>query len=406
MTDTILFVDDHPNILAALKRMLHGMRSEWEMLFCACAADALKVFEKQDVDVIVTDMRMPGMDGAALLTKIREDHPGTVRIILSGYSDKDTVYRTVLPAHQYLAKPCDAESLIDTIKCVLKLQGLLGSQDLRLLVAGTDKLPSVPSVYSELLDHLSANDATADSIAAIVSRDLAMMAQIQKLTNSSFFGLPNAVSSAYHAVHMLGVDTIKHLVSNVDFFLKADADPKVLAYIEALSRRSMRIGEVAREIAKAEGCNEQAVDFAGTAGELSQIGTLLLVSQHPQKYGEAREIAKSEKIEVFEAEQRVFGSGHPEVAAYLLGLWGFEERVVRAAAFHHRPRESNCKQFGALAAVHAAQFFCGKTANPSSGIFPIPLSIDAEFFEMMGKRHRFDLWHDIAAHTGTQEVLV
>ena len=405
MTDTILFVDDHPNILAALKRMLHGMRSEWDMQFASCAADAFEIFEKKPVDVIVTDMRMPGMDGAALLTKIREDHPGTVRIILSGYSDKDTVYRTVLPAHQYLAKPCDAESLIDTIKRVLKLQGLLGSQELRLMVAETDRLPAVPSIYSKLIDHLSSNDATADSIAAIIGQDLAMMAQVQKLTNSSFFGLPNSVSSAHRAVHMLGVDTIKQLALNVGFFVPAKNDPAVLQTIETLSKRSMRIGTIAREIAKAEGCDELTVDLAGTAGELSQIGSLMLISEYPKKYAEAREITKREKVGVIEAEQRVFGSGHAQVAAYLLGLWGFEERVVRAAAFHHQPRESKCQEFGALAAVHAAQFFASKTANPADGVFPAATAIDIEYFESMSKRHRFDLWYDIAANTGAQEVL-
>ncbi|CAA6603204.1 Response regulator containing a CheY-like receiver domain and an HTH DNA-binding domain (fragment) [Rhodospirillaceae bacterium LM-1] len=111
----ILFVDDEPNILSGLKRLMRNMRDQWDMSFCSSAPEALAAFEKSPFDVIVSDMRMPGMDGAQLLELIREKYPGTIRVILSGYADSESVLRTVGPAHIYLAKPCDQHLLQEAI---------------------------------------------------------------------------------------------------------------------------------------------------------------------------------------------------------------------------------------------------------------------------------------------------
>ena len=95
MKRRILFVDDEPNVLQGLKRMLRGMRNEWEMSFAESGPEALETMTKEHFDVVVSDMRMPGMDGAQLLSEVKKRHPHVVRIVLSGQSDKEMVLKSV-----------------------------------------------------------------------------------------------------------------------------------------------------------------------------------------------------------------------------------------------------------------------------------------------------------------------
>jgi len=106
----VLFVDDEPRILDGRRRMLRSMRHEWKMSFAETGQEALAILANQPFDVVVVDMRMPGMDGVQLLSEVRKRHQ-IIRIVLSGTADREAILRAVGLAHQYLSKPCDAETL-------------------------------------------------------------------------------------------------------------------------------------------------------------------------------------------------------------------------------------------------------------------------------------------------------
>src|SRR6202790_1353011 len=101
----IVFADDEVNVLQAMQRSLHGMRNEWSMVFASSGAAALEELRKMPADVIVSDMRMPGMDGWQLLSESRKLDPQMVRPILSGHGDLAAIKRSVGIAHQCLAEP-------------------------------------------------------------------------------------------------------------------------------------------------------------------------------------------------------------------------------------------------------------------------------------------------------------
>src|SRR4051812_44920496 len=105
----VLFVDDEPRVLQALKRSLAISNVPWEAHFVDGGAAALSALESETYDVVVTDMRMPGVDGAAVLNAARERDPSIVRIVLSGQADEAAALRVVRVAHQFLAKPCDVK---------------------------------------------------------------------------------------------------------------------------------------------------------------------------------------------------------------------------------------------------------------------------------------------------------
>lgn len=107
----ILFVDDEQKILEGLRRRLHPMRHEWKMTFVTSGAEALETLMACPFDVVVSDMRMPGMDGAQLLAEVMRSYPKVVRIILSGYSDQEQLLKAEGSAHQFLPKPCETDAI-------------------------------------------------------------------------------------------------------------------------------------------------------------------------------------------------------------------------------------------------------------------------------------------------------
>jgi len=122
MKKRILFVDDEDMVLQGLRRMLRPLREEWDMEFAESSVKALELMAKNPFDVIVSDMRMPGMNGAELLNEVMMRYPKTVRLILSGQAEKDIIVKCVGVTHQYLAKPCDPDALRATIARATSLE--------------------------------------------------------------------------------------------------------------------------------------------------------------------------------------------------------------------------------------------------------------------------------------------
>ncbi|UMZ14679.1 response regulator [Pseudomonas sp. MPFS] len=118
----VLLVDDEEPILNSLRRLLRGQ--PYEVLLANSGAQALDVLARQPVDLVMSDARMPGMDGATLLAKVREGHPATRRILLTGYADLDTIVKAVNEGqiHQYLNKPWNDQELLLVLRQNLQYQ--------------------------------------------------------------------------------------------------------------------------------------------------------------------------------------------------------------------------------------------------------------------------------------------
>lgn len=141
----ILFVDDESKILDGIRRMLHADRKRWDMQFAIGGEAALQACESGSFDVVISDMRMPEMDGATLLSHIRDRFPSTARIVLSGYSDVTLATRAVPVVHRFLTKPCNATELQATIERVCTLQDILCTPEIRRIVGTVGELPSLSS---------------------------------------------------------------------------------------------------------------------------------------------------------------------------------------------------------------------------------------------------------------------
>ena len=397
----ILFVDDEPNVLDGLRRMLRPMRKEWEMAFAPGGEEALDALAEKHFDVVVSDMRMPGMDGAQLLTEVKQRHPEIVRIVLSGHSEKETVLRSVGPAHQYLAKPCDPEQLRKIITQACALRDLLSEDSLRMLVSQMSTIPSLPKIYSEIIEELQLPEASIKRVGEIVSKDVGMTAKVLQLVNSAFFGLRHHVSSPSQAASFLGVDTLKALALSVHIFSQLDDDKIEGFCLDGLWNHSVVTGTLARRIADAEGCAKQLCDHALMAGLLHDVGKLVIAANLPERYRAVFASVKGEGLELWEAERRILRNTHAEVGAYLLGLWGLPDPIVEAIAFHHNPSAHLGGEFTALTAVHAANALEHETEDAAEQ--QCEGRLDADYLTQINRANRLPAWRELSAAIMQQE---
>ncbi len=350
----ILFVDDEPNILDGLRRMLRRLKTGLDMAFVEGGRQALEAMAEDPYDVVITDMRMPGMDGIELLEAIRDRYPETIRIILTGQADKNMVLRAVNVAHQLLDKPCEAARLKLTLYRACKLHEILTSKQLKRLVTKIDKLPSLPSIYIEVQRLLADPESSVEDMANCIARDISMSAKILQLVNSAFFGLHQHITSPVQAVHILGLDTIKSLVLSVQIFSQYEKDAIDILSLDDLWQHSFATGASAQKIAESETENQSMIDEAFLGGLLHDVGKLILAENITEEYREVKELSNRKGISLGEAEYTILGASHAEVGAYLLGLWGFSCTVMEAVIYHHQPEICPLKNFCPVTAVHAA----------------------------------------------------
>src|SRR5687767_155455 len=244
------------------------MHREWNMAFVGSGSEALDVMSGKPYEVVVSDMCMPGMNGADLLDKVRQRHPQTVRIILSGYADRDLILRSVKPAHQFLAKPCDAELVKAIVGRACAWRDMLTDASLKLLVTQTQTLPSLPSLYTELIEELQSPGACIKKAGEVISRDIGMTAKILKLVNSAFFGVRRTISNPVEAVSLLGLETLMSLALTIQIFSQLDQTEMYNFSPAALWSHSLRVGAFAKRIAQTEEMEPGVVTDSFTAGLL------------------------------------------------------------------------------------------------------------------------------------------
>lgn len=306
----VIFVDDEPRVLEGLKRMLRPKRNEWDMTFVGSAQAALDALREQPHEVVVTDMRMPGMSGAELLEVVQRDFPDTIRLILSGQAETDSVMKALGVSHQFLSKPCDAEILQGTISRAFALRDLAGSTAVKALVTRINKLPTLPETYQKVVDCLKDPNASMEEVAKIISRDPAMTARLLKVVNSAYFGLAKPVADVSRAGTLLGLDRIMALVLGQGIFSGTEI-PKVPGFsLDALWSHSVATATVAHRIAIEEGLEKDKISAAFLAGMLHDLGKLILVMGMPEQYGRVLAAAQAAPDRELEFEMLELQASH------------------------------------------------------------------------------------------------
>jgi HD-like signal output (HDOD) protein len=388
----VIFVDDEPRVLEGLKRMLRPKRNEWQMTFVGSAKEALDVLKADPCEVVVTDMRMPGMNGAELLEVVQREYPDTIRLILSGQAETESVMKALGVSHQFLSKPCDAEILTGTIQRAFALRDLAGNHAVKTLVARINKLPTLPATYQRLVDCLKSPNADMEDVARIISMDPSMSARLLKVVNSAYFGLAKPVADVGRAGALLGLDRIMALVLGQGIFSGGEV-PKIPGFsLEALWSHSIATATAAHRIALDEKLEKDGVAAAFLAGMLHDIGKLVLAMGMPTEYGRVLAMAQSDPRSERDIETLELQASHTDVGAYLVGLWGLPNTIAEAIACHEDPANA-AGAFGLPAIVHVAD----RIAHHPDIEDPRHPDLHLNF-DYLEKHGRGDRWNDWREH--------
>lgn len=383
----ILFVDDDASVLDALKNILRKRRNEWDMVFVVGGLAALAELEKGPFDVVVTDMRMPGMDGAALLTRVRDVYPGTARIVLSGQADRDAIVRALPVTHQFLNKPCDAATLRGVVERTCNLQALLQSETTRSVIGKLNHLPSPPATYLRLTEAMADPNVSSRTIGAIVEEDPAMSVKILQLVNSAYFGLSRSATSVAQAVTYLGMEILRALALSTHVFSSADGSCLSRSALDEIQRTSLATASIAKRMVK----NRELANDAFTAGVVHDVGRIVIALALPREFREISERTAASERSPHELEQEVLGVSHAEVGAYLLGVWGVPFSIVETTAFHHQPGSAAIETPDVLAAVHLADAVVAAATRGQD------LRVEQPFLERAGLAGEIEAWRASAA---------
>lgn len=362
----IVFVDDEPGLLAGMQNLLRKDRQRWEVLLADGGGAALAILAGSPVDVIISDMRMPGMDGAELLTRVKEQFPGIVRIILSGHAEPESLLRALPVAHQFLVKPCDGTTLRNVIERACGFRDLLSDEALRSVVGKIGDLPSMPGIYWEMARMVGLENDSLTDVASVLERDVATTSKLLQLANSSHFNRGRSVNTVQEAIGFLGLDLVRNLILGAHAFSALHPPESVPGFsMEALMAHSVLTARVAQKILKQPGASAEAF----TAGLLHDIGLLIALNALPEQFEAAAQATRRGRPQA-EAELDFLGVEHTRLGGYLLGTWGLPRRIVEAVAHHDAPQSIAQPQFDVLTAVYVANVL----VEP---LLPSPLALTA-----------------------------
>jgi HD-like signal output (HDOD) protein len=397
---SILFVDDEAHVLEGLRIVLRKQRAIWNMKFVLSGEAALLELLAAPYDMVVSDMRMPGMGGGTLLRQVRADYPHIVRVVLSGQPEEDVSRRLFQVAHRFLAKPCLGPDLRQAIDRVFRLQAVLEEPGLRQTVARLGPLPVKPALYGRLVEALEQPEIRIRDLAALIEDESNLASGILDLVRiSGILGVERRPPNIETAIDQLGVEVIKILALMAEILeVHADLPARSGFSLRALRNHNLLAGRVAQRLL----CETPTVHEGFAAAVLQDIGLLVLTRGLPGLFEEivarARESSRPYDI----VERSLLGSGHAEVGAYLLTLWGLPYGIVEAVANHHQPARAGATCLDAVAAVHAAGAFAEDVhPNHVAADLSVESRLDLDYLDVIGASAELPKWGEMAIGEAT-----
>lgn len=360
MEQRLLFVDDEKSILRALERLFFD--SDYEILTAESGEEGLQILAENPVDVVISDMRMPGMDGYQFLNQVKTLYPSTTRLILSGYADEKIVLNSLIDGSSqfYLFKPWDGEALKTMITKLFESRHLYLNPRLLNVLNGLENLSVVTGIYPAVC-RLIQQDAEISEIAKVIETDMAVTAAVLRVVNSSFYQVKTA--SLTQAITLLGLTAIKSIVLSCSLTnLVSDSVPSFSA--TRLSRHAsianLFMTRIYRDL-----LHKKLPDNLMTAGLLHNLGLIMCVHYFPDQYRKVAENyeASSDEILLTAIEKEMMGFSHAEIGGYLLDWWEIPYPTVECALFHHEPLHGAILNQEAVGAVHLANYYAWKVVN-------------------------------------------
>ena len=316
----ILFVDDEQRILKGLERMLKPLSKNYAIDFASSADEALEKIKNNPIDIICSDMKMPNKDGADLLKEIQALAPSTIRLILSGQAEENHILKALPFVHQYLPKPCEANSLKSVIENISSLSTKLPNAKIRESILSLSTIPSDTSVLNEFISMLNADRVNICDLSLIAKLDIGISTKILHLISSGFLRSKTYTSSIEESIKIIGIDILKRLVNEFPVFKSADNETSK-KIIQNANELGILIGLSLEEYAKASNC-EKVSELYYLRGLSLLSGRAVLGSIYPYIYQVFMQDPEYSKGNLLGFEKNAFGISSLTLSATIMYLWG------------------------------------------------------------------------------------
>ena len=380
----ILFVDDEQEVLNGLRCTLRAERGRWDLHWARGPFAALELLDREGFDVVVSDMRMPELDGASLLQEVRLRQPAALRIVLSGYADGTACARAVPVAQAWLDKPCSRERMVAVIKRAERLNATLASPLLLDLLGQRSTWPRGPAVYSRMSSLLGVQGTATPDLIDLLDETPSLAQLCKGLTAAATAGVAME-TDLRRATAVHGASFLLQLVLAAELFEhKISSNPNstigkaLLRHCVASATTACAIAEGAR--------NTTVLPLAGLLHEAaSLVATPLLAERLTMSTGHT-------DVRSPGAGQAPTTVGHADVGAALLSEWGAPLVLVELVAFHHRPFATSGGPLTEGAALHVADALDAEL-DPELGV---DAPLDAEWLQREGLTGTLAQWRDVA----------
>jgi len=348
---TILLVDDETQILKSLLRLF--IDTDYDIFTAENGEEALKILETEAIDLIISDMRMPAMDGYQLLYKVKEKYPKVIRIILSGQADEEIVLKAIQKniAKIYVFKPWDNDEFMNMVDQIFETEVIFESKDLMLLINNLENLPTIASSYQKIIKMIEDEKAIND-ISKEIERDQSISTQVLRIANSAYYQVKTG--AVKQAVSFLGLQNIKNITLATSIISPVGISAEGKGQIEELWEHSFLTNKLLIYIFRSH-LHKELPEIASSAGLLHNIGVVLMLNYLSEDYMLLMKNAEIKGLNLLQSEQEVFKVTHQEAGGYLLRCWGIPFPIVEAALFHHHPLDEKIINKELVAAVHIAQ---------------------------------------------------
>ncbi len=350
---SLLFVDDEQAILRALLRIFRD--SEYQIHLASSGQEGLEILERNPVDLVISDMRMPVMNGQQFLSEVKERYPNVTRLILSGYSDEKETFQAVLAgtAKLYMLKPWDNDKLRATLEQIFHFKKTLENRNLLERIEKMEKLPTLPTLYHELCS-LMDKEADIKEIAAKIEQDQVIALRMLRMANSALYGIQT--NSVQQAISFLGLTVTKNVVLSCSVFNDMKSDKKLAGFVQSLWDHAVLSNRIMLELSKTL-LRKKLKDDYSSVGIVHDIGKIALLNQFGASYIEMIEEAEKNAKTLMELEKDRYGFSHQEMGGYLLNWWNLPYSFVEAALFYHEPMQESIINREGLCLLHIADHY-------------------------------------------------
>ncbi len=372
----ILVVDDDVHILNSMSEAFRG--TDYTIIIAESGIKALMLMKTQEIDLVISNLIMPLMDGNKLLLYIKEQFPNVIRVIMGSNTDEESVFKAILQnvAKFYILKPWNNEKLLEYVDQVFETEDMLRSDNLLLFINNIEKLPTIETSYQKILTMIE-KDSDIGSIALEIEKDFAISTKLLQIANSAYYGL--RTGSVKHAAVYLGLQNLKSLIYSTTILNSLNsASPQDQQRVNDLWNHAALTNKLLNYMYEVF-MNKKLTEAAYSAGLLHNIGILPLIKNNIEDYGALINKVRIKSLNLIDIETETYQINHQEAGGYLIDWWKLPFPIVEAALFHHRPLDSRIMNKEIVAAVHLAQHYAWKLTKQ-----PVVTEFYPEVFDILG----------------------